>query len=161
MSHSLTDAELQALVAAGADPSAFAPTFSNGRVNKPWTMHGIAEAARNLPDVPLSLNQFCQFTGVPKSRVYSEFGTWTICAESLGITLRKGGRERLTRTRLMADVLRVWRKLGTFPTGADYSRHGRYSRNVVFERVGKWSEMKRELKQLYPSGPYPPEDERE
>ena len=121
-----------------------------------WTPERVLAKACEFEGRTMNCQQFCKETGVPRSRVYAFFSGWTELCELSGITPKTGGREKLSSDDIGRDILAVWRRIGRFPTGAEYSRLGRTSVSNVHVRLGKWSDVRAAFTRRFPHGPPPP-----
>lgn len=118
-----------------------------------WTAARIREAAKAFAGETLNCAEFCRRTGIPRSRVYGEFAGWEELASLAGITPKPGGRTPATYEEIIRDILIVWRRKGSFPTGGEYQRHGSFSVSHIYNRIGKWTEVRDQIQKAFPNGP--------
>ena len=121
-------------------------------LNRLWKLSeelGHAPTTREANEGGINAYQLCQRVG----------GKWVDVLKAARIDLRRRSRQAILMStpnaELIADVVRVSRRLGRAPTMREYSSSGRYSRSMVSRRLGGWHKVTKIISQRF--GPARPQ----
>jgi len=103
----------------------------------------VKKAAEELGKVP-TLDWLLKYQKVSEYAVKKHFGHFRNCLDAAGLKHNRQGCE-LKDKELFMDWASVVRVLGKVPSMAEYTAHGRYSRQPLHRRFGSWLNLPGEM----------------